>query len=92
MITKVFVVYLILINLVSFGMFGIDKQKAIKDKRRIPEKTLLLTALLGGSVGAFAGMQVFHHKTKHWQFLIGVPACIVLHIALAVAYWWFFII
>ena len=91
MIARILIVYLILINLAAFAMFGIDKQRSIKDKWRIPEKTLLRAALLGGSVGAFGGMQVFHHKTRHWKFLLGVPACILLHIALAVAYWWFFV-
>ena len=89
MLGKILLVYLLVINLIAFAMYGLDKQRAIKDKWRIPEKTLLLVALFGGGVGAFAGMQTFRHKTKHWKFLIGVPACILLHIGLAVAYWWF---
>ena len=89
MLGKILLVYLLVINLIAFAMYGLDKQRAIKDKWRIPEKTLLLVALFGGGVGAFAGMQTFRHKTKHWKFLIGVPACILLHIGLAVVYWWF---
>ena len=91
MLGKILLVYLLVINLIAFAMYGLDKQRAIKDKWRIPEKTLLLVALFGGGVGAFAGMQTFRHKTKHWKFLIGVPACILLHIGLAVVYWWFVI-
>ncbi|MBQ7795316.1 MAG: DUF1294 domain-containing protein [Lachnospiraceae bacterium] len=90
MIERILIIYMVLINIIAFAMYGIDKRKAIKDQWRIPEKTLLLVALIGGSIGAFSGMQVFHHKTKHWKFLIGVPACLVLHIALAVFYWWNF--
>ncbi len=92
MLSRILLVYLVLINLAAFAMFGIDKRKAMKDQWRIPEKTLFLAALLGGSVGAFLGMQVFHHKTKHWKFLLGVPACIILHVGLAAAYWWFFLV
>ena len=92
MIGKVLIGYLILMNLAAFAMYGIDKNRAIKDKWRIPEKTLLIVALVGGSLGALAGMRVFHHKTKHWKFMIGVPACMILHIALAILYWWHFLI
>lgn len=91
MIEKILLIYLVLVNLAAFAMYGIDKRKAIKDQWRIPEKTLLLVALLGGSFGAFTGMQVFHHKTKHWKFLLGVPACMILHVALAVLYWWYIV-
>lgn len=91
MIEKILLIYLVLVNLVAFAMYGIDKRKAIKDQWRIPEKTLLLAALLGGSFGAFTGMQLFHHKTKHWKFLLGVPACMILHVVLAVLYWWYIV-
>lgn len=91
MVGKILLVYLILVNVVSFFMYGIDKRKAIKDQWRIPEKTLLMAALLGGSLGAFAGMQVFRHKTKHLKFLLGVPACMILHAALGILYWWYLV-
>ena len=91
MIEFIILGYLAVVNFAAFAMYGIDKQNAIADKRRIPEKTLLLAALIGGSVGAFAGMRVFRHKTKHWQFMLGVPACIFLHIGLGLAYLWFFV-
>ncbi len=92
MFGKILIGYLVLVNLAAFAMFGIDKRKAIKDQWRIPEKTLLLIVLIGGSVGAFVGMQVFHHKTKHWKFILGVPACMILHVLLGGLYWWFFIL
>ena len=74
--------YLVLVNLVSFVMYGIDKRKAIKDQWRIPEKTLLLAALVGGSLGAFVGMQIFHHKTKHWNFKTFFPLMLIVQLVL----------
>ena len=92
MFGRILIVYLLLANVIAFAMYGIDKRKAMKDQWRIPEKTLLLAALIGGSFGAFVGMQVFHHKTKHWKFILGVPACMILHVALRVLYWWYFLL
>ena len=92
MLGKILLIYLLGVNLIAFAMYGIDKRKAVKDQWRIPEKTLLLAALIGGAVGAFVGMQIFHHKTKHWKFILGVPACMVLHIVLGVLYWWYFLL
>jgi uncharacterized membrane protein YsdA (DUF1294 family) len=81
---RVLIYYLLGINLLTFFVYGIDKWKAKRDKWRIPEATLLMLAALGGSVGALLGMTVFHHKTKHKKFLIGVP--LILLAQLAVAY------
>ena len=89
---KVIIIYLLIINLITFFMFGIDKWKAKRNAWRIPEKTLLIGAVLGGTIGAFAGMEVFHHKTKHWKFMVGVPACMILHIVLGILYWWYFLL
>ncbi len=75
-------VYVCLINIITFLVYGLDKWKAKRDGWRIPEKTLILLALIGGSVGAFVGMQVFRHKTKHMKFVVGVPFIFVLQIAL----------
>ena len=75
---------LIAVNLVSFALYGLDKLKAKKGLWRIKESTLLLVAALGGSLGALLGMEVFRHKTKHWQFKVLVPVFLVLHVALAV--------
>lgn len=68
------------LNIVAFAAFGIDKWKAQHNKWRIPESTLLLLALLGGAIGAYAGMKVFHHKTKHKKFTILVPLFVILHL------------
>ena len=78
------ILLLVAANLVSFTLYGLDKLKAKKGLWRIRESTLLLIAALGGSVGALLGMEVFRHKTKHWQFKVLVPVFLVLHIALAV--------
>ena len=75
-------VYLLAVNVAAFLMMGADKKRAIQQRRRIPEKTLLLTAFVGGSLGAYMGMQSFRHKTKHLKFSIGLPAMVVLHLAL----------
>ena len=71
-------------NLLAFALMGIDKRRARKGRWRIPERTLFLAALLGGSVGAIAGMWTFHHKTKHWYFVYGMP--LILFAQLASAY------
>lgn len=77
-------VWLIAINLVTFAVYGADKRRARRGAWRVPEKTLFLLPLLGGSVGALAGMRVFRHKTKHWYFVWGVPAILLAQAALAV--------
>ena len=69
---------------VTFIIYGADKRRARQGKWRVPEKTLFLLPLLGGSVGALLGMRVFHHKTKHWYFAWGVPAILLAQLALAV--------
>ncbi len=77
-------VYLIFINLLAFALFGLDKHRARKHAWRIPERTLLLSAVLGGSVGALLGMRFFHHKTKHRRFTLGIPLILAVQIAAAV--------
>ena len=74
--------YLLGINAVTFIVYGIDKYKAKKAKWRIPEATLLLLAVLGGSIGAWIGMKVWHHKTMHKKFKYGIPAILLIQIAL----------
>ena len=74
--------YLLGINVVTFIVYGIDKYKAKKAKWRIPEATLLLLAVLGGSIGARMGMKVWHHKTMHKKFKYGIPAILLIQIAL----------
>lgn len=80
----VLLVWLTVINLLTFLVYGADKRRARKGKWRVPEKTLFLLPLLGGSIGALLGMRVFHHKTKHWYFVWGIPAILLAQIALAV--------
>ena len=75
--------YLIVLNLLAFLLMGLDKAKARRHRWRIPEKTLFLSAILGGSIGAIAGMQLFRHKTKHASFRIGMPCILLLQLALA---------
>lgn len=82
MIVKILLVYYILINLLAFLMYGVDKKKAIDQKWRIPEKTLIGVAFLGGGIGAVAGMSFFHHKTRKPKFLVLVPIAIFLHVGL----------
>lgn len=78
------ILYVIVINLVGFFMMGIDKLKARKHRRRIPERTLLIISIVGGSVGAFVGMYTFRHKTRHNTFVIGIPVIIALQIIVGV--------
>ena len=80
--------YLVLINLAAFFLMWSDKRRAQREgARRIPEKTLFLAALLGGSLGAILGMRLFRHKTKHWYFVWGMPAILLLQLALGVWVW-----
>ncbi len=77
------VIYLILINLALFLTMAADKSRAKRDKRRVPEATLFLLALIGGSIGGIAGMYTFRHKTKHTSFVVGFPLILALELALA---------
>ena len=78
------IIYFVIINIVGFAIMGIDKRKAIKRTFRIPEATLFIVALIGGSIGSILGMQVFRHKTRHWYFVFGMPAILVVQIALLI--------
>lgn len=78
------IAYLLLVNVITFFTYSIDKYKAKKGKWRISETTLLLMAYLGGSIGAGLGMKAFHHKTMHKKFYIVVPTFIILQLAFAV--------
>ena len=76
--------YLIFINANTFLLYGLDKWKAKKGKRRISERTLLLLAAIGGTLGAGVGMAFFHHKTKKPKFYIGVPTLLILQIIICI--------
>ena len=75
-------IYLAFINVVTFFVYGIDKWKAKKSLWRIREASLLMLAILGGSIGAWLGMKVWHHKTQHKKFKYGVPAIIIVQLAI----------
>ena len=76
--------YLLAVNITSFLLYGIDKYKAKKGRWRISEATMLLMAVIGGSIGAWAGMRLWHHKTMHKKFKYGIPVIIIFQVALAV--------
>ncbi len=75
-------IYLGAVNLLGFALMGIDKWKAVNRAWRIPEASLFFTALIGGSIGSILGMHLFRHKTKHWYFVWGMPAILILQILL----------
>lgn len=90
----IIIIYLCLVNVVAFGLYGLDKRKAIKKKkdkscRRIPEKVLLCWAIIGGSVGSYVGMRFYNHKTKKPLFFIGIPVILGIQVAIAVYLWVF---
>ena len=90
------IIYLAIVNITAFITYGIDKWRAVsnrtsqghhksnkkKQKRRIPESTLLGIAIIGGSIGALAGMQIWHHKTLHKKFRYGIPFIIIAQVAI----------
>lgn len=87
---QLLLIYLLCVNGVGFLLMGLDKRRAKRGQWRIPEKTLFLPPLLGGTPGAIAGMHIFHHKTKHWYFRFGLPALLVLQLGAAGWLWWKF--
>lgn len=80
------IIYLVVINLIGFIVMFIDKQRAIKKKWRIREKTLFLIAIIGGSFGGILGMNIFRHKTKHQKFKYGFPIILFIQIGLTYLY------
>ncbi len=77
--------YLVVINVVTFFLFGIDKWKAKRSKWRIEESTLIWWAVAGGSIGALLGMKAWHHKTLHTKFTWGIPAILIAQLAIVCA-------
>jgi len=82
---KNIVIYLIAINLITVLAMYIDKRKAKKARRRIPENTLFMLAFLGGGIGGIIGMYAFRHKTKKAKFVVGFPAIVILEILIVIA-------
>ena len=72
--------YFIIMNLIGFALMGIDKYRAKKRSFRIPEATLFIVAIIGGSIGSILGMYAFRHKTRHWYFVYGMPFILILQI------------
>ena len=78
--TKLILIYLLIVNALGFLLMLVDKRKAQKNLWRIPESTLLLMAAIGGSIGSLAGMYKFRHKTKHVKFVLGIPVILIAQI------------
>ena len=75
--------YLLLVNAIAFTIMLLDKKKAMQHQRRIPERVLFGTAIIGGSIGTYLVMEIFRHKTNHKKFSIGVPIMVVIHLLIA---------
>ena len=82
LIEKLIITYLLIVNIVTLIIFGVDKLKAMRNKYRISEATLLVTSFVGGSLGGILAMYIFRHKTRVLRFKIGLPIMLIFHIAL----------
>ena len=80
-------VYLLIVNVATIAVYGADKRRAKQGRWRVPEKTLFLLAIVGGSVGALLGMRVWHHKTLHKSFRFGIPAILILQLVIPAGLW-----
>lgn len=89
--SHIITIYLLIINLTGFAVMGIDKQKAKRGLWRIPESTLFLIAIIGGSIGSIIGMRVFRHKTRHWYFVLGMPLILILQLVFISFFIYFFL-
>ena len=84
MFPYIFMLYILAINCIGFFAMGIDKRKARRRKRRISERTFFIIAIILGSVGVFAGMYAFRHKTRHTKFVVGIPVILAAQIILGI--------
>ena len=84
MLHKILYIYLLIVNLIGFSIMFIDKNRAIHKEWRISEKKLFFIAIIGGSIGLYAGMHIFKHKTKHLKFILGIPFIFILQIITAI--------
>ncbi len=80
---SIIILYFVIINTIGFAIMGIDKWKAKKGYWRIPESTFFIIAVIGGSIGSTLGMYSFRHKTRHWYFVIGMPAILIIEFLIA---------
>ena len=85
-LNAILLIYLVLINTAGFILMGTDKSRAGDNRRRIPEKTFFIVSLAGGSTGTLAGMYMFHHKTRHWYFVVIIPLIMTLQIIALLLY------
>lgn len=83
-VIQLIIIYLAVVNILGFTLMGIDKKRAIRQSWRIPERDLFLTALIGGSIGTTVGMYLFHHKTRHRAFAIGMPLILAFQAAVVI--------
>lgn len=81
------IVYVVVMNILGFALMGIDKSRARRKAWRISEKTLFLCSLLGGSIGSWAGMYAFRHKTRHWYFVAGMPLILAVQVIIVFVIW-----
>ena len=79
-IQMIFIIYIVTVSIISFAMFGIDKYRSMNHAWRISEAALIFSAIIGGSIGSLLGMRVFHHKTKHIKFVVGIPLILIIQI------------
>lgn len=86
-VIKLIILFFAIINVVAFALMGIDKYKAKKHLWRIPEATLFLFVIIGGSVGGLLGMYAFHHKTRHWYFRFGFPLILIIQLVILYLIW-----
>lgn len=86
--SELLIVYVAAVNAVAFVVYGVDKYKAQKAKWRIRESTLLLLAAIGGSAGAWLGMKIWRHKTRHAKFRYGVPAILLIQLTGMLCFLW----
>jgi len=87
MLIKILIVYLLIVNAIGFVLMLVDKIKAKKNLWRIPEATLFLVAVIGGSIGSILGMYTFRHKTKHIKFIVGMPLILAVQVVACVLIW-----
>ena len=87
MLIKILILYLLIVNAIGFILMLVDKIKAKKNLRRIPEATLFLVAVIGGSIGSILGMYTFRHKTKHIKFIVGMPLILAVQVIACILIW-----
>lgn len=85
-LVQFFIIYLVIINFLGFIIMGIDKMKAKRGSRRVPENTLFMFTILGGGVGTILGIYIFRHKTKKKKFTVGMPIILIIEVLLFILY------